>query len=126
MPLVDGVVPRGSSILIIQRPWINLILDGHKCFEIRGKPCNSKVGERIYLALSGGGGIVLGSVDFVACHGPLSKGAWAMHAEQHCVSGSALPYGASTHAWELARPQRFRQPVPYQHRPGCVVWAIKE
>ncbi|KAL3906086.1 MAG: hypothetical protein SGPRY_010681, partial [Prymnesium sp.] len=58
-----GVVPSGSSILIIQRPWIDLILNGQKTLEIRGKPCK-KQRERIYLALSGGGGIILGSVKF--------------------------------------------------------------
>ena len=125
-PLVDGHVPRGSSILIIQRPWIDLILDGYKTLEIRGKACTTKVGKRVYLALSGGGGIVLGSVDFVACHGPLSRAEWAARGDEHCVGGDALPYGASTHAWEFQRPKKFKEPVPYVTRQGCVVWAIKE
>ena len=78
------------------------------------------------LALSGGGGILLGSVSFKACHGPLSRAEWAARGEQHCVAGDALPYGSSTHAWELVQPQRFRTPVPYHHKPGIVVWAIKD
>ena len=68
-------MPKGSSILIIQQPWIDLILDGRKTLEIRGRPCK-KERERIYLALSGGGGIVTGSVDYVRCHGPLSNSEW--------------------------------------------------
>ena len=75
-PQVDGHIPRGASILIIQRPWIDLILDGHKTLEIRGKHCNKR-NERIYLALSGGGGVVIGSATFVTCHGPLSRAEWA-------------------------------------------------
>ena len=125
-PQVDGHIPRGASILIIQRPWIDLILDGHKTLEIRGKHC-TKRNERIYLALSGGGGVVIGSATFVTCHGPLSRAEWAARGEQHRVAGDdVLPYGGSTYAWELAKPQRFKQPVPYHHKPGVVVWAKME
>ena len=125
-PMVEGKVPKGASILIIQRPWIDLLLDGHKTLEIRGQACTSKVGKRIYLALSGGGGIILGSVYFKACHGPFDKAEWLARAEQHCVDGDKLPYGGRTHAWEFVEPQRFRAPVPYLVKPGVVVWAIKD
>ena len=87
---------------------VDLILDGHKTLEIRGQRCTKKRGERIYLALSGGGGIILGSTTFAACHGPLSRDEWCARAEKHCVAGSALPYGGRTHAWELIKPVRFR------------------
>ena len=123
---VNTIMYYGASILIIQRPWIDLILDGHKTLEIRGKPCN-KSNERIYLALSGGGGVVIGSVTFAKCHGPLSRAEWAARGEQHRVAGdSVLPYGGSTYAWELVKPVRFKQPVVYKHKPGVVVWAKME
>ena len=115
-------VPRGASILIIRNPWIDLILDGHKTFEIRGRRCNKPEGERIYLALSGGGGVVLGAATFVACHGPLSRAEYASRADGHCVAGDTLPYSA-TYAWEVRSPERFRSPVAYSHKPGAVVWA---
>ena len=84
-------MPRGASILIIQQPWIDLILNGHKTLEIRGTKCNKPFGEQVYLALSGGGGISLGAVKFVACHGPLSRAEYASRADGHCVAGDALP-----------------------------------
>jgi len=126
VPVVDGVVPKGASILIIQEPWVSLILDGHKSFEIRGRICNKPRGEKIYIALSGGGGIVVGAATFVACHGPLSKAEYAAAGERHCVAGEALPYGGSTYAWELTKPVRFRTPIPYNHKRGVVVWAKME
>mgnify|MGYP001976016455 CR=1 FL=1 len=43
-------VPRGASILLVQEPWLGLILSGLKTLEIRGKPCKKPCGERIYLA----------------------------------------------------------------------------
>ena len=125
-PVIDGKVPKGASILIIQRPWIDLLLDGHKTLEIRGQACTSKVGQRIYLALSGGGGIILGSVYFKACHGLYDKASWLYRADQHCVDGDKLPYGGRTHGWEFVQPQRFRTPVKYLVKPGVVVWALKD
>ena len=42
-PVVQGEVPEGASILIIQQPWIGLILDGRKTLEIRGRICKKEV-----------------------------------------------------------------------------------
>jgi hypothetical protein len=108
-----SVTPRGASILIIQQPWIDLILDGHKTLEIRSTRCNKPEGERIY-------------VTFVACRGPLSRAEYAAVAEGHCIAGDALPYGASTYAWEVCSPARFGSRVAYHHKRGVVVWAKKE
>ena len=119
------VVPCGASILIIQQPWIDLILDGHKTLEIRGMRCKKPEGERIYLALSGAGGWVLGAATFVACHSPLSRAEYASLADGHRVAGDALPYSA-TYAWEVRLPERFRLPVSYCHKLGQVVWATME
>ena len=116
-------MPRGSSILIIQEPWIGLLLDGHKTLEIRGQKCKKSAGDKVFLALSGGGGVILGRMTFVASHGPLSRDEYAQQSHQHCVAGGTLPYGSSTYAWELKAPVRFREPVRYTHKPGCVVWA---
>jgi hypothetical protein len=121
VPTVVGMVPDGGSILIIKEPWINLILDGRKSLEIRGQS-TKKAMQRVFLALSGGGGLVLGSALLVCCHGPLSRREWAELKNNHCVAGDKLPY-ASTYAWELCSPQRFDVPVSYEHKQGCVVWA---
>ena len=125
VPVVEGRVPDDASILIIQKPWLDRILSGHKTLEIRSQPCH-KVGQRIYLALSGGGGIVLGSVLLIACHGPLSRDEWTARADEHCVAGDKLPYGTSTYAWEVVQPQLFKEPVPYKAKRGQVIWAVFE
>ena len=125
-PVVPGRIPVGASILIIQEPWLGLILEGKKQLEIRGTICKKVEGERIYLALSGAGGVVLGSVEFTGCHGPLSAAEYTERASQHCVAGSTLPYGAKTYGWGVRAPERFDQPVRYPHRQGCVIWAKME
>ena len=118
-------MPTGASILLVRQPWLGLLLAGQKSLEIRGSRCN-KDGQRIYLALPGAGGLVLGSVEFTACTGPLTAAEYAARQSEHCVAaqaGAPLPYGGSTYAWSVREPVRFAEPVPYTHRPGCVVWA---
>ena len=73
----------------------------------------------------GAGGLVLGSVQFVACHGPLGPAKWEARAAEHCVSGAALPY-PTTYAWEFTAHVCFPVPVPYTHKHGSVVWALAE
>ena len=58
-------------------------------------------------------------------HGTAKTGVNA-RGEQHCVAGEALPYGGRTHGWELQKPERFKEPVPYAVKAGCVVWALKD
>ena len=124
-PVVQGRIPAGASILILKQPWLRLILEGKKQLEVRGTSCRKDRGTRIYLALSGAGGVVHGSVEFVACHGPLSAAEYARRASQHCVAGSTLPY-ETTYGWEVRAPERFAEPVWYPQRQGCVVWAKME
>ena len=117
-------VPRGASILLVQEPWLGLILSGLKTLEIRGKPCRKPAGEKIFLALAGGGGVVLGAAKFEECVGPFGAADWSACAQQHCVAGAKLPYGGSTYGWRLSKPERFAAGVPYEHKQGCVVWAM--
>ena len=117
-------VPRGASILLVQEPWLGLILSGLKTLEIRGKPCRKPAGEKIFLALAGGGGVVLGAAKFEECVGPFGAADWSACAQQHCVAGAKLPYGGSTYGWRLSSPERFAAGVPYEHKQGCVVWAM--
>ncbi len=94
-----------------------------KTLKIRCTRCTKLAGERNFLVLSGTGGLVLGSVQFVECHGPLGRSEWAELAAEHCVSGAALPY-PNTYAWEFTAPVCFRCPVPYQQKAGTVIWVL--
>ena len=71
------------------------MLDGLKSLEIRGQRSNKHAGECVYLALSGAGLLVLGSIEFVACNGPLGPSEWEVRAAEYCMSGAALPYSTT-------------------------------
>ena len=120
-PVVTGTAPQKGffCILIIKRIWLELILAGKKTLEIRGQ--NSLKRFRIYLALSGGGGVLLGWVEMFGVVGPLTFAEYDARRQEHCVAGRTLPY-TNTYGYELRNPQRFAQPVLYTHTPNVIVW----
>lgn len=111
----------GAPILVVQAPWIDMILDGEKTLEVRGTACRKLIGERIYLSQSGSGAI-MGSVVFLGS-APLSdEAAWNGARPDHRVQDASPSYGDATHGWRFCQPQRFAQHVPYRVRPGAIVW----
>ncbi len=104
--------------LIVRSPWIDLILQGEKTWEIRGVNTNTR--GRIALIKSGTGQ-VYGTVELVDCL-PLDLTSYHGHIAEHRVTAvQSLPY-AKTFAWVLARSAPFEQPVPYRHPQGAVIW----
>ena len=100
--------------------WLELILNGDKKLEIRGKACTNKVGKRVWLCASRTG-MVTGKATVKGSR-KLSAQEWENTRGQHCVPGGRI-YGASTHAWELAGAQRVA-PVAIVRKHGSVDWQI--
>jgi hypothetical protein len=110
-PLLCSVTRR--PILFVEPYWINKILDGGKCIEIRPTRIRKHVGKRIRLAAIGRREI-WGSVDLVGCSDePLTAEGWEDLREYHQVPGP-LHYGPITFAWYLNDPMRC---TPYAFKP---------
>ena len=107
--------------LLIRHPWIDLILDGKKCWEIRGSA--TTVRGTIGLVPSGSGTIV-GVCDLVNCIGPLTAEQFRKNASKAGIRPSEAKLGwyRQTYAWVMAKPRRLSRPVPYRHPPGAVIW----
>jgi hypothetical protein len=104
--------------LIIKRPWIDLILDGVKGWEIRGS--NTNVRGEIAL-IESGTKTVVGVAELVGSR-PLALEEYLASEAFHCIrSQGDLPY-PKTYAWVLTSPRRLAQPVPYAHPQGAVIW----
>lgn len=108
--------------LIIRTPQIDYILSGAKTWEMRstGTAVRGKIG-----LIRKGSGLVAGTVDLVGCMGPLTDE--QMKANQHChlISPDRLsePQIAKwRYAWILESAAPLRQPVPYRHPRGAVIW----
>lgn len=112
--------------LPIRQPYIDMILDGQKTWEMRKSRCNFR--ERIALIQSGSLSVV-GVADVVDCIGPLTDEERFAAADKHCVA----PAGWSNpkfmdyrFAWVLTNVQRLPRPVPYRHPSGAVIWVTLE
>lgn len=108
--------------LVIKSPWIEMILQGKKTWEIRGS--NTKIRGKIALIKSGSGKI-FGTVDVVdsfAVDLTMYQNEKNMHQIQDV---SVLPY-PKTHAWILENPVIFDEPIPYVHPQGAVIWVNLE
>jgi hypothetical protein len=107
--------------LLIRHPHIDKILDGKKCWEIRGS--RTSVRDTIGLVPSGSGTVV-GVCEVVDCLGPLTADEFRKNARKAGMRPSEAKLGwyRQTYAWVLARPRRLSRPVPYRHPPGAVIW----
>ncbi|WP_245680595.1 ASCH domain-containing protein [Bacillus marinisedimentorum] len=110
--------------LMVKAPWIDLILEGKKTWEIRGS--NTHQRGKIGLIKSGSG-LVFGTVDIVRCE-ELSLTDYKQGTVFHCIDRKdclQLPY-KRTFAWVLDNPFMFETPVPYKHPMGAVIWVDLE
>ena len=107
--------------LLIRHPWIDMILDGQKTWEIRG--ARTSVRGRIGLIASRSG-TVIGVCDLVDCIGPLTAEQFRKNGKKAGIRPSAAKLGSyrQTFAWVLEKPRILKWPVPYRHPSGAVIW----
>jgi ASCH domain len=109
--------------LIIDEPWIGLILLGEKTWEMRKTACHHR--GRIALIRKGSGRIV-GTADVIDSFQSLdTTEAYARAEPQHRIQPSrqelAFSDGWRT-PWVLANAHTLGAPVPYKHPSGAVIW----
>ena len=107
--------------LLIRHPWVDMILDGKKIWEIRG----SRTAARGMIGLiPSGSGTICGVCEVVDCVGPLSAEMFRKNAAKAGMRPNEAQLGhyPTTYAWVLANPKRLGKPVPYKHPSGAVIW----
>lgn len=106
--------------LVIDEPWIGLILRGDKTWEMRSTSTSTR--GRIALIRKGSGKVV-GLAELVESMGPLDSIAWRAHRDMHCIPPE-LDHAQQRwpHAWVLHGATPLARPVPYEHPSGAVIW----
>ena len=107
----------------MDEPWISLILNGDKTWEMRKGVC--KIRGLIALIRKGSGHIV-GVAEITDCHPPLATlTAYAENVARHQVPPArqerAFADGWRT-PWVLSNARPLQMPVPYRHPSGAVIW----
>ena len=105
--------------LVIRSPWVEMILAGTKCWELRKAATNIR--GRIAL-IRGGSGLVVGTAELVDCIGPMSRAQLSREYEKHRAPDARLQESGYEYAWVLQSVHALRPPVPYPHPSGAVIW----
>lgn len=113
---------RIEKALIVADPWISLILDGKKDWEMRTK----KISIRGNIGLiKKGSGLVCGVVKLVGCGDPLTPDEMLKQFDRHKIPAHIIESGqvASWNTpWMLQDIRRLASPVRYTHKSGAVTW----
>lgn len=116
MIIAGRKITRG---LIIDYPWVDYILDGVKCWEMR----TSKTQRRGDIALiAKGTGTIVGVAKLVDCIDSLPIEELVENRSKHMVDYAANPELVKWDTpWVLENIERV-EPLPYNHRSGAVIW----
>lgn len=113
--------------LIIDEPWIGLILSGKKTWEMRKTACHNR--GRIALIRKGSGQVV-GTADIIDSLPALNSASEYAKAEpQHRIPLSRQPEAYADGwrtPWVLQNIRELAEPVSYKHPNGAVIWVNLE
>jgi len=116
-----------NRAFIVKKKWLDLILDGDKegfkLWEVRG--CDTKVRGRVGL-IESGTGLIVGNVEITGSS-LLLKEDFDMFRKYHKIPCryEELTY-KKPHVWYMKNPIRFKEPIPYKHPQGAVIWVKLE
>ena len=104
--------------LIIQKPWVDLILDNIKIWEMRSTKTNvrGKIG-----LIEAGSGLIVGEAILAGCGEPLDNFNIGHGHHLHKVDDFSL-LEKWRYPWILSSAKRYEEPIPYQHPRGAVIW----
>lgn len=112
-----------AKALIIDTPWIDLILAGEKVWEMRSRNCSIR--GRIGLIRKGSGQIV-GIAEMDDCIGPFTEAELRQQRDKHAITEDRMLDEAWmskwNHAWVLKNVEVLSEPVLYSHPNGAVTW----
>lgn len=106
--------------LIVKAPWIDLLLEGKKSWEIRGRQTNIR-GE--IALIQSGTGHIYGTINIVDCK-ELTWEEYQQSESFHCIPKELriTPPYKRIYAWVLENPIQLERPIPYHHPQGAVIW----
>lgn len=112
--------------LVVDDPWIGMILDGAKTWEMRSKVTR----QRGPIALiRKGSGQVVGVATLTDCAAPITAEAYAAAEDRHRIPTARQPWAIANGyvvPWVLEDARALPRPVPYRHPSGAVTWVVLE
>ena len=88
------------NCLFVRAPFAGWIVDGVKLIEYRTRETLIRGGIGI---IESGSGTVIGDAKLTNC---------------------IFDHQFKHYGWEISNPRRYANPVPFEHKQGCITWAI--
>lgn len=109
--MADGLIVKGF--------WLNKIFDNGKSWEIRGSRTNKRGAIRL---IESGSREIKGKANLTECI-KLTKELYEKNRERHQIPAEyeSLPY-KQPYAWVIKDADRYKEPIPYKHPQGAVIW----
>jgi hypothetical protein len=111
-----------TTALVIADPWIGMILDGSKTWEMR----STSTSRRGWIGLiRKGTGCVWGIARIAECGDPMSSEEMIETFVKHRIPEQMICSGAVAkwnRPWKLEDVKTLANPVPYIHKSGAVIW----
>ena len=114
-----SILSRG---LVIDQPWVGLIADGAKVWEMRTRP--TKVRGWIGL-IEKGSGTIIGAAYLKDSLPALQRNKHQLKYRKHRVRpepGHRTYKGKYLFPWVMAKAFRLPKPISYRHPSGAVIW----
>ena len=106
-----------NKALIIKKEWLDKIFDHGKTWEMRAT--TTKVRGKIGL-IESGSGLIVGEAELFGCSAvpvPRVKDLVQFHQVEDLELLKKWKY-----AWFLKNAKRYKEPIPYSHPRGAVIW----
>lgn len=119
-------MPTVTKALIVDQPWIDLILSGAKTWEMRGTGASHR---GWFGLIRKGSGQVVGIARLTGSGQPLSTAEMVANIDRHHIPEQMIRSGAVakwTTPWHLADARPLPRPVTYRHPYGAVTWVNLE
>ena len=111
-----------EKAIIVDEPWVSMILRGEKIWEMRSKRTNFRGPVALIRKRSHS---VVGTATLVDCLAPLSLRDLALHQPLHGIPASehkAVVVLGRLIPWVLRDARALGQPISYLHRSGQQIW----
>jgi hypothetical protein len=104
--------------LVINQPWLGMILRGEKTWEMRSQPCRHRGPVAL---IEKGSGKVMGVAEIVHDLPPQGRSDWQRNKNKHQIPDSEMDEALArgwTRPWVLRSAKSLSRPVPYKHTSG--------
>lgn len=109
-------------VLMIDRKWGEMILNGCKKIEVRHEQIRKHLGKRVGLCFNGTGR-VFGFVTFTS-NIKFDALSWKEEKVRHCCEGEKVPYKGKAWGWVCTDPEWLSESVAIQRKTGAQIFQL--